>query len=305
MRIKTPEGAYRVIRVLKKEWSLCYYLAEGFGQQKNVDKGQLFLCLEIRNPVLAKDMMLMFMEMKAKEQSQCPDFVECFVKEGTVWAVFRYHEGVPFAEAAKRAVSRKEQAALWEGVLEQLFFQRMPLYLRYEAAAPVNLVVDETSAVRVNYELSETDRMHDDLWIELQKRLYESFCILFPEIESDEDGLMCYAGRLAEGSFADEAALYREFRMLREQFHGQEERRKDGDGGVLLRLWRLVYGHTDVIAKCCYLILVAALWGIFFFLCFRPKTAPEERNRIFVIGTVEVEEAEQDGENREIGEGQK
>ncbi|MDE5818757.1 MAG: hypothetical protein K2N41_10145 [Lachnospiraceae bacterium] len=307
MRMETPGGTYRVIRVNKRELSLCSYLAVDSGQIKKESGGQCYLLLEFQNPALAKDIMMMFMEMKTeKQKNPFPDFVDCFLKEKTVWAVLRYHEGIPFREAAERAASRKERAALWEGLLERLFFHKIPPYLRYEAAAPANIVVDQTSAVWVNYELYETDRLHEQLFVELQKRLYESFRMLF---ESDwkscgkkntsgsaegnfEDGLARYAEKLAEGSFEDEAALYREFHKLNTQISESEEER-GADGGGLLRLLRWVLWHTDVIGKCGYWVLVLALWGLFFWLCFRPKTAPEERERITVIGTVEVGEQEQ------------
>ncbi|MBD5482997.1 MAG: hypothetical protein HDR15_10855 [Lachnospiraceae bacterium] len=302
MRMETPGGTYRIIQVNKRELSLCSYLAADFRQVKKEGGGQRYLLLEFRNPALAKDIMMMFMEMKAeKQKNPFPDFVDCFVKEETVWAVLRYHEGISLQEAAQRAVSQKERAALWEGLLERLLFYKIPAYLRYEAAASANIVVDQTSAVWVNYELYETDRLHEPLFAALQKQLYESFCMLFETEErsrgkkgtdrgveeSFEDGLACYAEKLAEGSFEDETALYREFHRLSARIsEGEEERRTDSGG--LLRLSRWVLRHTDVIGKISYWVLVLALWGLFFWLCFRPKTAPEERERITVIGTVEV-----------------
>lgn len=302
MRIETPGGTYRIIQVNKKELSLCSYLAVDYSQVKKESGGQRYLLLEFQNPALAKDIMMMFMEMKTEEQKNpFPDFVDCFLKEKTVWAVLRYHEGISFQEAAERAASSKERTALWEGLLERLFFYKIPAYLRYEAAASANIVVDQTSAVWVNYELYETDRLHDTLFEALQKRLYESFCMLFEtngnsrgkksaggDVEGNfEDGLARYAEKLAEGSFEDETALYREFHRLNAQGSGGEEERGT-DGGGLLRLSRWVLRHTGVIGKISYWVLVLALWGLFFWLCFRPKTAPEERERITVIGTVEV-----------------
>lgn len=306
MRIETPGGTYRVIQVNKKELSLCSYLAVDYSQVKKESGGQRYLLLEFQNPALAKDIMMMFMEMKTEEQKNLfPDFVDCFVKEETVWAVLCYHEGISFQEAAEWTASSKERAALWEGLLERLFFYKIPAYLRYEAAAPANIVVDQTSSVWVNYELYETDRLHDTLFEALQKRLYESFCMLFETNGNSrgkksadggaegnfEDGLARYAEKLAEGSFEDEAALYREFHRLNAQGSGGEEERGT-DGGGLLRLSRWVLRHTGVIGKISYWVLVLALWGLFFWLCFRPKTAPEERERITVIGTVDVGEQE-------------
>lgn len=316
MRIETPGGAYRIIRVIKKELSLCTYLAAASDREKAEDGEQRFLLLELKNPVLVRDMLPYFTDMK-KEQNAGDDFVDSFVKGKTVWAVFRYHEGRSFREAAGRAATCKERLLLWEGLLERLFFQKMPMYLRYEAADPANIVVDETSAVWVNYEWYETDRLHDDLFPELQKRLYESFCILFdkdralwakkgPTARHSERGaggadggeLAHYAMKLAEGGFEDEMALYREFHRLGAQLSGEEE---DGrkDDGILLRLWKLAFGHAHVIAKCGYWALILALWGLFLWLCFRPKTAPEERERIFTIGTMEVGEPRQAQETEE------
>lgn len=185
MRIDTPEGAYRIIRVIKKELSVCFYLAGNWERTGEDGGGQRYLLLEFRNPVLAKEKMPHFMEMKAEKN--CPDFADCFIREGTLWAVFRCREGVPFDEAAA-----------------------------YGMRTPAE----------------------------------------------------------------------------------KEEDKKGGEKGILLGIWEFLFGHAGTILKCGYWMLVLALWGLFFALCFCPKTAPKERNRIFMIGTVEVEErgTERDGE---------
>lgn len=322
MRIETPEGTYRIIRVLKKELSLCSYLAAGPCREAKEGDGQRFLLLEFVNPVLMRDIMTDFMEMKTEaEESKgqlCSDFVDCFVREKNLWAVFRYHEGMPLSEAARSAASSEERMMLWQGLLERLFMQKLPMYLRYEALNPANIVVDEGAAVWVNYELYETAQMHGELFSAVQKRLYESFCMLFsaetgvchgdasgkkrgnqpvwhdgkPAEKSRGDMLACFGKKLAEGSFEDEITLYREFHELRARMPGGEDQQKK-DGGIWLRSWRFVLEHTGAIWKCGYLLLVLALWGLFFWLCFRPKTAPEDRSRISVIGTVEIGEPEQ------------
>ncbi|MCM1538840.1 MAG: hypothetical protein NC254_10640 [bacterium] len=306
MRIETAGGTYHVIRVLKKELSLCSYLARdaecGKETDNGRDDGRRILLLEMINPALVRDMMPVFLEMREAawgsvsgerdgEGSLFPDFVDCFVKEKAVWAAFRYHEGIPFSEAAARASSHEERILLWEGLLERLFLQKIPPYLRYEAANPANIVVDAESAVWVNYELYDTDRLHDDPFCGLQGRLYESFCRLFGP--DGADGMACYAKKLAGGGFGNETALYRESCRLRALTFGEEEGGKK-ESVVLLRVWRFALEHAGAAVKCACRIVMLVLWGVFFWLCTRPQTAPEERERIMVIGTVEVGEPEQD-----------
>ncbi|MCM1103322.1 MAG: hypothetical protein NC409_04370 [Clostridium sp.] len=306
MRIETAGGAYHVIRVLKKELSLCSYLAGDAERGKETDNrrddGRRILLLEMTNPALARNMMPVFLEMREAargsvngerdgEGSPFPDFVDCFVKEKAVWAAFRYHEGIPLSEAAARASSHEERMLLWEGLLERLFLQKIPPYLRYEAANPANIVVDTESAVWVNYELYDTDRLHDDPFCGLQRRLYESFCLLFGA--DGADGMTRYAKKLAGEGFGNETALYRESRKLRTLTFGEEDGGKK-EGVILLRAWRFVLGHTEAAVKCVCWVVMLVLWGVFFWLCTRPQTAPEERERIMVIGTVEAGEPERD-----------
>lgn len=312
MLIETPERTYRVLRVLKEELSLCMYLAVDAASGRSKEDAPRCLMLEFLNPVLGRQMMLYLTEHKQR----------CFVRRGVVWAVFPHHEGCSFREAARRADTPEERVKLWDGLLARLFYENIPAYLRYEAAAPGNLVVDEYSVVWVNYELHETDRLQevlstkqtgsggaqgaicsgiheaegaqDALFLELQKRLYESFYSLFAGEpvragkDRDRNIAAAYGERLREGSFANEAELCREFGRVRAWLTECGAERGIREKGILLRLWETVSGHTDLFLKCGYFAVVLALWALFFFLCLRPAEAPEQRTCITTIGTVEI-----------------
>lgn len=332
MLIETPVRTYRILRVLKEELSLRMYLAVDRKSGGSKTDTPRFLMIELINPVLGKNMMRYLTEFGMEERaggSRKKDakeseggvgnetgngaesgaglrfgLLDCFVRKGVVWVVFPHHEGRLFQEAAHCAGTVKERVMLWQGVLEQLFYQKIPAYLRYEAAAPGNVVVDEHSVVWVNYELHETDRLrevlssepHDALFSELQKRLCESFCILFADEltraakRKGKDAAAEYAERLRAGSFENERALCRSFYHLRTCLLEQETEQDVQEKGILLRLWNTAYGHADKIWKCGYLLLVLGLWVLFLFLCIRPESAPAQRMRITAIGTVELEE---------------
>lgn len=301
MRIDTQKRVYRVIRVLRKERSFSMYLAVDFEAARSVEaagsfeaaadirKTTQYLLLELMNPMLGKELALYRME-NGEERSM--GFTDCFMKGGTVWAVFPYHEGHSFREAAKSANTQQERVMLWEGLLGQLFLQKMPMYLRYEAASPNNVVVDETPAVWVNYELFEIDRRHDRLFPELQKRLHDYFCMLFADHPAcgEEGKAADYAARLAGGDFENEAALYREWYGVRALFLEEKEQGPGQGGGMLLQCWRWLLSHTTILFQCGYWMAVLALWVLFFALCFRTVKAPEQRDRIEMIGTVEIED---------------
>lgn len=360
MLIETPVRTYRILRVLKEELSLRMYLAADRKSGGIKTDAPRFLMIELINPVLGKNMMRYLTEfgmeeragasrkMSAKESEGGAGnetgnetgngaesgaelrfgLLDCFVRKGVVWAVFPHHEGRLFREAAHCAGTVKERVMLWQGVLERMFYQKIPAYLRYEASAPGNLVVDEHSVVWANYELHETDRLQealssepheagrtqdaqssepqDALFSELQKRLYESFCILFADEltraakRKGKDAAAEYAERLRAGSFENERALCRSFYHLRTHLPEQEAEQDMQEKGILLRLWNTAYGHADKIWKCGYLLLVLGLWVLFLFLCIRPESAPAQRTRITAIGTVELEEQAEETEEQTV-----
>lgn len=295
MRIDAPKKVYRVIRVLRRERSFSMYLAVdfeaagSFEAAADIGKMTQYLLLELINPVLGKELALYRMQNK---EERSLGFGDCFLKEGTVWAAFPYHTGHSFREAAEGAGSQKERVTLWEGLLGQLFLQKMPMYLRYEAASYDNVVVDETSAVWVNYELFEIDRRHDSLFPELQKRLNDYFLMLFADHPAcrEEGKAADYAARLAAGDFENEAALYREWYGIRALLLEEKEQGPGQGGGMLLQCWRWLLSHTTFLFQCGYWLAVLALWALFFALCFRTAKAPEQRDRIEMIGTVEIED---------------
>lgn len=310
MRVRTPEGDYQVIRVLQEDLSIRYYLA-GSGErmtgQKSAaaqwKKGPLYLLVEMVNPVLSKEMLESFMELKnSRYRPRDSGFVTCFAKEGNLWAVFRYHMGVPFAERAGQITSCEERLHVWDSLLTQIFFQELPPYLQFEAVNPANLVMDEERSVHVNYLLRDSDRRSDAFFPEIQQRLSESFQALFArETAVKGSAAADYAERLSRAEFSDAVSLYRGFRemqkqlreQMKEQAGGQMNEQPGGQGirtreGVLVKLWGMLFFHAHIAVKCLYFFLVAALWAVFVMLCIRPQTAPEQRSRISSIGTVEI-----------------
>lgn len=310
MRVRTPEGDYQVIQVLKEDLSIRYYLA-GSGEkmtgQKSAaaqwKKGPLYLLLEIVNPALSKEMLEPFMQLKnSRCRTRDSGFVTCFTKEGNLWAVFRYYMGAPFAERAGQIASCEERLHVWDSLLTQIFFQEFPGYLQFEAVNPANLVMDEERSVHVNYFLRDSDRRSDALFPEIQQRLSESFQVLFArETALKGSAAADYAERLSRAEFSDAVSLYRGFRemqkqlreQLKEQPGGQMNEQPGGLGirareGVLVTLWGMLFSNAHMAVKCLYFLLVAALWAVFVLLCIRPQTAPEQRSRISSIGTVEI-----------------
>lgn len=302
MRVRTPEGDYQVIQVLKEDLSIRYYLA-GSGEkmtgQKSAaaqwKKGPLYLLLEIVNPALSKEMLEPFMQLKnSRCRTRDSGFVTCFTKEGNLWAVFRYYMGAPFAERAGQIASCEERLHVWNSLLTQIFFQEFPGYLQFEAVNPANLVMDEERSVHVNYFLRDSDRRSDALFPEIQQRLSESFQVLFArETALKGSAAADYAERLSRAEFSDAVSLYRGFREMQKQLRAQMNEQPGGQGirareGVLVTLWGMLFSNAHMAVKCLYFLLVAALWAIFVMLCIRPQTAPEQRSRISSIGTVEI-----------------
>ncbi len=310
MLIRTPRGDYRVIRIPKDELSVCFYLAEECGRE---DEGS-YLLMEWKNPALFRELLTMFMELAGNTREDvgtaagsnrigdASDFKDCFTKDGHLWAVFSYYEGTPFAGYAGRAASPAERLQVWESLLERILFQGLPAYLQYEAADLANLVVDDASSVHANYLLNDLEGRNGDLFFKLQKRLAAAFRLLFArELERGDDAAREYAGRLDNAEFADGRDIYRGFRTMRQRTDAEEAQREGQEEapreGILIRIWTVLFSHAHTLLKFAYVLLVAALWMLFVWLCIRPEEAPEQRNRIAAIGTVEIPGSEDENEN--------
>lgn len=284
MLLRTPEANYRVICILKEELSVRTYLAVREGEET----GRKFLLLEFKNPVLSREMLVTFMELK-RNAAGSPDFVNCFTKGGCLWAVFHYYEGSSLSETAKQTASFRLRLSVWQSLLERLFFQGLSGYLQYEAASPANLIVDDSFSVQINFLLAESDRRGGELFSDLQKRLSECFGGLFArELCRRDNALKDYAGRLEGARFADAQDIYRSFRELKRTLE-ETDMPEDGENdGAAVRLWEAASSHADMMVKMCYWLLIAALWAVFIWLCVRPEKASGQQGLISGIGTVEI-----------------
>lgn len=281
MVIRTIRETYRVRCVLKGSGGIRSYLCirEGGGTEQ-------FLVMGAGNRKLSGVMLPYFMDLS--QSGRVDGFEKCFVREGTAWVVFRYFEGTPFSEKAKSPFAERVQ--IGREFVEQIFAQNLPAYLQYEALHPANSIVSEKWGVRVNFLLFEPEKMQDELFPMVQKRMAEYFRTLFAE-ELEEDNLKElseFVERMETADFTGEAALYRAFRGL----DGELERAQESCGferkGYLTRMWKKVFRRSKDIFQFFYCVLIGGLLGYLIYVCVAPETAPEERTLFQSIGTLEL-----------------
>lgn len=284
MVIRTIRETYRVICTLKGSQGMNAYLClrEGSCDEEK------FLVMGAKNRELSEGMLRYFMDL-FYEQS-IPDFEDCFVKEGILWVVFRYFFGVPFLEKQRNKNPIEERMNMARELVEQILTQHLPLYLQYESCNPANLVVSEKWGVRVNFLLFEPEKMKEDVFPLVQKRMAEYFQMLFAEELEGEAfrELNVFVERLQGADFPEGIGLYRAYRRLEEQLKSAKAEGKFIKKGYLTRLWRKVFRWSKDIFLFWYWVLIGGLLGLLIFVCIVPETAPKERNFFQSIGTLEI-----------------
>lgn len=277
MQIETPAGTYRVIQVLRDDLQRFSCLAAGEGEEK------CFLVQAFREPAVAKRLICCLVNPQKEEIPGA----DVFVKEGNLWVVTRYYSGTPFSEKAAQTECLEEKLQLWDGALREIFFRGLPVYMQYEAVS--HLVVDDGLIVHADGLFAEPEKSGENLFPEIQRMLSEKFLCLFARREKDKDGAAAaYGKRLREAEFADGVSVYREFRALSQILREQESAGVTEPEKYLVRWWKKLFTHVDGAVKYVYWLAVAALWGVFFAICLRPATAPDERYLIPAIGTVGI-----------------
>lgn len=299
MYIGTPHGAYRVIRVLAEDDRIFSCLAVRKEQGREVD----YLMQEFREADTAREL---FCRLVEPEKGENPGFI-VFVKDGSLWMVSRYYTGMSFAKRAVQTDILEEKLQLWDGVLREILFRDLPVCLQYEAAAPSNLIADDGLAVHANYRISDAKKLREGLFSEVQRRLSESFAVLFAcEGKHKDEAAAAYRRQLQEAEFADGRSVYQGFRELERTLWEQAPEGEPKQEEILIRWWKKAFAHADGAVRYGYWLIVAALWGLFLAVCVRPVTAPAQRNLISRIGTVGIrgygqseDEKEAESENNE------
>lgn len=286
MVIQTIRESYDVICTLEGSSRIRAYLCT----RMTSPAGEKVLVMAAGEPDLAKKMILSFMELN--RTGNIHDFLDCFTKDGTVWVVFRFCEEKAFSEKIEQDYNLKERLAIGKSLAEQIFMQNLPVYLQYEALNERNIVLDDSLAIHVNYLLYEPERMNEDLFQEVLKRTADCFQKLFYREWKEQlsSGLTDFIKKLAAAEFPEGIEVYRAYRDLDRRLKNELEEGKLEGKGYLLRIWEKLKKLSGKLLQLLYALFLAVLLGILVYVCVMPKTAPEDRNVLKKIGTLEVKE---------------
>lgn len=282
MIIHTIRGAYRIVCTLEGSPMMSSYLCE----REGTAGGEKFLVMGAKGRELSEKLLLDFVRQEK-------DRVECFTKEGTVWVVFRYYEGTEWVRKIKGSMTFKERQELGKELMARLFAAELPRYLQYEASDARNIVYDQTGELRVNCLMFEPEKVSEQLFAAVQKRVADRLEELFPEELRGEGETepRIFFKKLRSAAFEGEAELYAAYRRMDEAMDAVQPDGAQKKEGYPARLWQGIAKHLNTVLQFLYWMLIGGLLGLLVYVCIMPEHAPEERLRFERIGTLELTEA--------------
>lgn len=284
MVIQTISKRYKVIQTLLAGKELEAYLcrdADTAGEER-------FLILGLTGDGLSKNMIPYFMELSRKREAS--DFLDCFIKNGSLWLVFPYFAYTPLAEKMKEPFLQSERLEASRTLMERILSQNLPWYLQYEALAMDNLTVSDTCEVYCNYLLRETQLFETCHLENVCSRLADIFKVLFSwELEEQTSReLELFIKGLRECSYGSYTEIYRDYKALYEilvklQSEGQLKPR-----GWLLRMWERFKVFLKKLKRILSIALLVGLVGFLLYVCIKPADLPAGRLEFDKIGTLEL-----------------
>lgn len=297
MVIRTIHNSYRVIRTVFCGKDMRAYLCAGEGSPgsrkagKKPDTAARYLIMKPENPGFYQALLLFF--FKLSDSGSVERFEECFVREGVIWTVFRHYEGLPLAQAVTEELPYEERFALGRELTEQLFAERLPVYLQYEAAKRSDIVTDKSFGLRVNFRLTEPERLSEELFPDVLRRYEEAMELIYaPELQAAfPEELSAFFRRLSETAFSDGTDVYRAFRSMDASLRRAYADGAPGEEGLLTRMWNWLRGKAGVCFHILYGLVVAGLLALLAYVCVTPAAAPADRNLLYSIGELTIIEA--------------
>ncbi len=296
MVIRTIDKTYSVIRTLPCGTKMRAYLCaaeddSGGGQQKMRECGKTgYLVMAPKNGESSEKLLLFLMELSKNQRVDC--LLDCFTRDGAVWGVFRYYEGIPLTKLLNKGMLPEERFDLARELIEQIFAGNLPVYLQYEASKFSNIVVSGRSGLRVNFLMTEPERLDSNLFPDVLKQIAAVFELIYEQelkgALSEEPG--AFVEKLKRAEFSEGIDVYRAYRRMDGSLRDALAEGKLTEKGYLTRIWNFFSGKLNVISRILYGLLIAGLTGILIYVCVAPETAPAERNLFQSIGTLEIME---------------
>lgn len=156
MIIQNLKQEYEVVRIIEDNPHRIVYLCRYHMEM------QLQMCeiIQLKNMGKNREVISHFNGIVLKGMWE--DFMECFIKEESLYVVLKFHEGDKLKDRLKKEkFSLQERAILFEHICERIVLQNAPYYFLSNGLNKEHLVVDGGLNVYMQYDLAEVQKFYD------------------------------------------------------------------------------------------------------------------------------------------------
>ncbi len=284
MTIETYNKVYTVVRHLYAGLHMDHYICRCRNDQ------QLYNIIRVRSRRITARI-IEFVSLQ-KSNKSFSDFVDEFVYEGDLHAVFTYAEGKNLQRKLEEPCTLHERMETGKRLIERMVLQQQPYYFQCQCLSPENIIVTESLDVRFWYTFSDIENYDAYGGQQAGAYLYRTIRLLFaPELNRRVlDPMEAFLKQLQEEKQPDYMVQYQRYCAVCEEIRKIPEKEMELPKNFLYHVWNFIKSVRGLIKRT---MLTLIFTGVFIYMIYCICRSFRVQGYVWhfdSIGTMQLEE---------------
>lgn len=286
MTIETYDKEYTVVRHFYAGLHMDHYVCQ-CGRDP-----QLYNIIRVKNQKLAAQIIEFLSAQKSSRKFS--DFVDAFVSQGDLHAVFTYTQGLGLQRKLEEPCTLPERMEIGKRLLERMVLLEQPYYFQCQCLHPENIIVTPSLDVRFWYTFKDIEKY--DTYVEQQAAayLYRVVKLLF-ETELGKnvlDPMAAFLKQVQEERHLDYMVQYRRYCEACEEIKKIPPEEMELPQNFLYHFWNFIKSVRGLIKRTMLAIIFICVFIYMVYCMFRSFQVKGYVWHFDSIGTMQLEEQE-------------
>lgn len=265
MTIETYNKVYTVVRHLYAGLHMDHYVC------RCRDSRQLYNIIRVKNRKITAQI-IEFLSIQ-KSSKKFSDFVDEFVYQGDLHAVFTYTEGKNLLRKLEEPCTLEERMEIGKRLIERMVLLEQPYYFQCQCLSPENIIVTASLDVRFWYTFHDIEKYDTYGGQQAAAYLYRVIRLLFaPELRNHVlDPMEDFLKQLQEEKQPDDMVRYQRYCAVCEEIRKIPKEEMELPKNFLYHVWNFIKSVRGLIKRtmltlifiCVFIYMICCIYRSF------------------------------------------
>lgn len=293
MTIETYDKVYTVVRHFYAGLHMDHYVCKCREDQR------LYNIIRVKNQKATAKIIEFISAQKSNKKFS--DFVDEFVYQGDLHAVFTYTEGTNLQRKLEEPCTLEERMEIGKRLLERMVLLEQPYYFQCQCLCPENIIVTGSLDVQFWYTFKDIEKYDAYVGQQAAAYLYRAVKLLFaPELQKHVlDPMAAFLKQMQEEKHLDYMVQYQKYCTVCEEIKKIPQEEMELPKNFLYHVWNFVKSIRGLIKRTMLAIIFICVFIYMIYCIYRSFQVKGYVWHFESIGTMQLEEeTTQNGERK-------